>query len=368
MNCMAKTFALVVGARPNFMKAAPLMRRLQGHSERFRPVLIHTGQHYDRNMSEVFFEELKMPRPDKYLGVGSASQAQQTAAIMVELERLWVESRPDLVIVFGDVNSTLAAALVAAKLQIPLAHVEAGLRSFDRTMPEEINRIVTDRLADYLFVSEESGLEHLQREGVSSDRVFHVGNIMIDTLVDSLIASKQTTILEDLGLVAGEYAVLTMHRPSNVDDSDQLSRLLRVISEMSERLTIVFPCHPRTRRELANLSHFDEEKRNGLRMIDPVGYLEFLRLQSEAKFVLTDSGGIQEETTYLGVPCITMRTSTERPATVSEGTNVMSGPDPERIRAAIEDVLGGRQKEGGVPQYWDGQTSNRIVEILLARF
>ncbi len=253
---MVKTVALVVGARPNFMKAAPLMRELHKHPTRFRPLLIHTGQHYDHNMSQLFFDELKLSEPDVYLGVGSSTQARQTATIMIELENLWLDSPPDLVMVFGDVNSTMAAALVAAKLRIPLAHVEAGLRSFDPNMPEEINRIVTDRLSDFLFASEESGLKHLKEEGVAAEKIFHMGNIMIDTLIHSLAACKEKPILEDLGLKPGEYAALTMHRPSNVDDAHTLAELLKVIVEESKRLPFVFPCHPRTRKEMAKLGVF----------------------------------------------------------------------------------------------------------------
>jgi UDP-N-acetylglucosamine 2-epimerase (non-hydrolysing) len=365
---MVKTVALVVGARPNFMKAAPLMRELHKHSTRFRPLLIHTGQHYDHNMSQLFFDELKLSEPDVYLGVGSSTQARQTATIMIELENLWLESPPDLVIVFGDVNSTMAAALVAAKLRIPIAHVEAGLRSFDPNMPEEINRIVTDRLSDYLFASEESGLKHLKMEGVPDEKIFHMGNIMIDTLVNSLAVCKEKPILKELGLVPGNYAALTMHRPSNVDDAHTLADLIRVIVEESKRLPFVFPCHPRTRKEMGKLGAFEGEARGRLIMTEPVGYLEFLQLQSNAKFVLTDSGGIQEETTYLKIPCITMRKSTERPATVDVGSNVMAGPYPDRIKDAIDDVLAGRHKKGDIPKYWDGHTAERIVDLLLDRF
>lgn len=365
---MVKTVALVVGARPNFMKAAPLMRELHKHPTRFRPLLIHTGQHYDHNMSQLFFDELRLSEPDVYLGVGSSTQARQTATIMIELENLWLDSPPDLVIVFGDVNSTMAAALVAAKLRIPLAHVEAGLRSFDPNMPEEINRIVTDRLSDFLFASEESGLKHLKAEGVPDEKVFHMGNIMIDTLINSLAACKEKPVLEELGLKPGQYAALTMHRPSNVDDAHTLAELLKVIVEESKRLPFVFPCHPRTRKEMAKLGAFEEEATSRLIMIEPVGYLEFLRLQSQARFVLTDSGGIQEETTYLKIPCITMRKTTERPATVDVGSNVMAGPYPDRIKAAIDDVMAGRHKKGDIPKYWDGHTAERIVDLLLDRF
>jgi UDP-N-acetylglucosamine 2-epimerase (non-hydrolysing) len=364
---LSRKISIIVGARPNFMKAAPLLRELEKYPDRLEPVLIHTGQHYDANLSQLFFDELKMPRPDVYLGVGSSTHAQQTATIMVELEKIWMVDPPDLAVVFGDVNSTMATALVTAKLLIKLAHVEAGLRSFDHTMPEEINRIVTDRLSDLLFVSEESGLRNLANEGVPSDRVFHTGNIMIDSLVHSLEACKKTAVLDDLSLTSGEYAVMTMHRPSNVDDTRRLSELLDLVNEISHRVPVVFPCHPRTKKEMTNLGVLGRIDSDCFKIIDPIGYLDFLRLQSEAKFVLTDSGGIQEETTYLRIPCITMRENTERPATVETGSNVLTGPHPGKIRQAVENVLNGRHREGAIPKYWDGQAASRIAKIILER-
>lgn len=359
---------LVVGARPNFMKAAPLLRELSKQADKINAVLIHTGQHYSPKLSQLFFDELKLPEPDIYLNVGSSSHAQQTADIMVALEKIWIKASPDLVIVFGDINSTMAAAIVAAKGGIKLAHVEAGLRSFDPDMPEEINRIVTDRLSDFLFVSEQSGMDNLAREGVSDGKVFYTGNIMIDSLVYSLEACKQTTILESLSLTPGKYAVMTMHRPSNVDDTDQLRRLLSVISELSCELPMIFPCHPRTQKEMRGMVPLNEFPDSQLKIIEPVGYLEFLRLQSEAKYVLTDSGGIQEETTYLGVPCITIRKNTERPATVEIGTNVLTGPDPDKIRSEVRRVLDGNSKKGSIPKHWDGQTATRIVKHIIEIF
>jgi len=360
-----KKICLGVGARPNFMKAAPLLRELARHPDKLTPILIHTGQHYSPKLSQLFFDDLKMPKPDVYLGVGSSSHAQQTADIMIGLEKIWIDSPPDLVVVFGDINSTLAAAIVAAKQGIKLAHVEAGLRSRDNEMPEEINRIVTDRLSNYLFVSEQSGLDNLAQEGVDDSRIFYTGNIMIDSLVHSLEACKETTILQDLGLTPGKYAVMTMHRPSNVDDAEKLKRLLTTISELSREFPMIFPCQPRTQKEMAGMDALGNGLDSQLKIIEPVGYLEFLRLQSQAKYVLTDSGGVQEETTYLGIPCITIRKNTERPSTIDIGTNILTGPDPDKIRAEVERILSGQAKNGNIPKYWDGQTAVRIVERIL---
>ena len=361
---MTTKITLIVGARPNFMKAAPLVRELRRHPDHFKPSLIHTGQHYDAKLSDLFFNELEMDPPDLYLGVGSSTHAQQTGRIMVDLEKVWMEEAPDLVVVFGDINSTMAAALVAAKLQIKLAHVEAGLRSFDPAMPEEINRIVTDRLSDYLFVSEQSGLDNLASEGVPESKVFFTGNIMIDSLVNSLEACEKSTVLKDYGLEPGRFAVVTMHRPSNVDDPQQLHQLIDLLNEVGQSIPVIFPCHPRTQKEMAKqgVSLGDN---SSLIIIEPVGYLDFLRLQSQAMFVLTDSGGIQEETTYLRVPCVTMRTSTERPATTDIGSNILTGPDPDRIRPAVRDILNGKHKTGAIPPLWDGRTAYRIVKHLI---
>jgi UDP-N-acetylglucosamine 2-epimerase (non-hydrolysing) len=361
---MPKKIALVVGARPNFMKAAPLMRRLQQFPDRYQPILIHTGQHYDHKMSQLFFDELKMPRPDVYLGVGSGTHAEQTAKIMIDLEKMFADDRPDLVIVFGDVNSTMAAAIVASKATVKLAHVEAGLRSFDPEMPEEINRIVTDRLSDYLFVSEPSGLKNLEDEGVNSEKIYFTGNIMIDTLVHNLKACEGSKILDALGLKPGKFTVMTLHRPSNVDDPRTLRELLVAIAEIGKEAPVIFPCHPRTAKEMNRNGSLADLDPKALRVLEPLGYLDFLRLQSQARLVLTDSGGIQEETTYLQIPCLTLRYNTERPVTVTEGTNQLVGSDPVKLRAAAKDILSGKLKQGRIPENWDGHTAERIVEIL----
>lgn len=361
---MARKLALIVGARPNFMKAAPLMRELHRFPDRFETLLIHTGQHYDHKLSQLFFEELGMARPDIYLGVGSGSHAEQTAKIMVELERVFIEQKPGMVVVFGDVNSTMAASLVAAKLQIKIAHVEAGLRSFDSAMPEEINRIVTDRLSDYMFVTEPSGLKHLQQEGVDKSKVFFTGNIMIDSLANSLAASKKSTILSDLKLEPKKYAVMTLHRPSNVDNPEILMSIIKAVISVGDTVPVVFPCHPRTQKELAKHNLAITPTSGPLRLIEPLGYLDFLRLQSECYFVLTDSGGVQEETTYLQIPCVTMRENTERPVTVDVGSNILVGPHPDKVLDAVRDIIAGKHKKGRIPELWDGHTAERIVAIL----
>jgi UDP-N-acetylglucosamine 2-epimerase (non-hydrolysing) len=355
---MRSTNLLVVaGARPNFMKVAPLMweaARRPGVEAR----LVHTGQHYDRAMSELFFEQLKIPRPDASLGVGSGSHAVQTAEVMKRFEPVLLESRPDAVVVVGDVNSTIACALTAAKLGVPVAHVEAGLRSFDRAMPEEINRVLTDAISDWLFVSEPSGLANLRREGVPEDRIHLVGNVMIDTLLACRDRSESSPILEDLGLADKGYAVLTLHRPANVDDPAVFAGLMGAVGRIGRRLPIVFPVHPRTRKVL-------EGGVPGLRPIDPLGYLDFLKLTAHARLVLTDSGGLQEEATVLGVPCLTMRNNTERPATVDQGTNVLVGLDPERITAAGLRILADPPAAAWrTPDLWDGQAAGRILDIL----
>lgn len=350
----------VAGARPNFMKVAPLLRAMQAQP-RVASFLVHTGQHYDAAMSDSFFRDLGMPEPDVNLGVGSGSHAAQTADVLRDIEPVLLDWKPDAVIVVGDVNSTLAATLAAAKLCIPVAHVEAGLRSFDRTMPEEVNRLVTDVLSRWLFTSEPSGNENLAREGVLSERVHFVGNIMIDTLRANLERARRIDVVEKLGLEPGGYAVLTLHRPSNVDDPEHLLRLFGVLEKIHQRLPVVFPVHPRTK---ATISRELGGKPPGLRVVDPLGYLEFLRLMADSRLVLTDSGGIQEETTVLGVPCLTLRRNTERPVTVTQGTNVMVGPDPERILAEATAILEGRAKAGRIPDLWDGGTAKRIVDVL----
>jgi UDP-N-acetylglucosamine 2-epimerase (non-hydrolysing) len=355
----------VVGARPNFMKVGPIHRALSAR-EGVRSRIVHTGQHYDERMSDVFFRQLELPEPDVYLGVGSGSHAEQTGRVMMAFEKVVQEEHPDLVIVVGDVNSTLAAALVGAKLHVPVAHVEAGLRSGDRAMPEEINRLATDAIADHLFVTERSGLEHLRREGIPDERVHFVGNVMIDSLVHFRTKAAETSVLDDLGVEPKGYALVTMHRPRNVDDPERLAEVVRILEVVAERYPVVFPVHPRTRKNLADAGLDDRlAGLDGVRLLEPVGYLEFLKLMEHAAAVVTDSGGIQEETTYLGVPCLTLRPNTERPVTVEVGTNVLLPLDAERVAERIRDVAAGRFKQGTVPPLWDGKAAERIAEILL---
>ena len=356
----------VVGARPNFMKIAPLMAAYAAHPA-IEPVLVHTGQHYDERMSDLFFRQLGIPEPDINLGVGSASHAAQTAAIMVAFEPVVLRLKPDAVLVVGDVNSTVACGLVSVKLGVRLVHVEAGLRSFDRTMPEEINRVVTDALSDLLFCSEPSGVANLRREGVAEGKIFFVGNVMIDTLLAHRAKAEASRILEDLGLAPGGYAVLTLHRPGNVDDPATLGRILDALEVVQRDLPIVFPVHPRTRKNLEGAGAARVAAMKNLRLIDPAGYLDFLRLMSAARLVLTDSGGIQEETTVLRVPCLTLRDSTERPITAEVGSNRVVGTDTARIVAAYRAVLNGLPSDSKVPPLWDGHAAERIVRILAER-
>ena len=358
-----KTVLHVVGARPNFMKVAPIHRAIAERGA-LHQILVHTGQHYDVKMSDVFFTDLKLPPPDIHLGAGSGSHAEQTAKVMVELEKVCAGKRPDLISVVGDVNSTLAASLVAAKAMIPLAHVEAGLRSNDRTMPEEVNRIVTDRLADFLLTPSTDADENLRREGVDEGRIFFVGNVMIDSLFTFRERAQKLPTLGQMGLAPRKYAVCTMHRPSNVDDPETLYDLLGALGEISRTVPVIFPVHPRTRKILSTadaprpLSDCPQ-----LRLIDPMGYLEFLSLTSQAALILTDSGGLQEEATALEVPCLTLRKNTERPITVTVGTNIIVGTDPERIVAEATKALGGNGKKGRLPERWDGRAAVRIAEI-----
>ena len=356
---MKPEIILVAGARPNFMKIAPIASAILSDG-RLRGTLVHTGQHYDREMSDLFFEQLKIPEPEIRLGVGSASHARQTAEIMTRLEPVLLERRPAAVLVVGDVNSTIASALVAVKLGIPVAHVEAGLRSFDRTMPEEINRILTDSISEWLFVTERSGLEHLSAEGIAPDKVHFTGNVMIDTLVRCREQAAKLDAPSKLGLTPRGYAVMTLHRPSNVDDGRQLGAMLEPIRELGREVPVIFPVHPRTRKILDGI---DAARDSELRLIEPLGYLEFLGLMAEASLVLTDSGGIQEETTVLGVPCVTLRNSTERPVTISEGTNVLAGTEPGAIREAIERARSVSRRPR-TPELWDGRAAERIVGIL----
>ncbi|MCX6136642.1 MAG: UDP-N-acetylglucosamine 2-epimerase (non-hydrolyzing) [Ignavibacteriales bacterium] len=354
----------VVGARPNFMKVAPLHAAFRRYPE-IRHMIVHTGQHYDANMSRVFFEDLGLPEPDVYLGIGSGSHAVQTAKVMIEFEQVLLRETPDLVVVVGDVNSTVACSLVAVKLGIRVAHVEAGLRSFDRRMPEEINRLVTDSIADFLFVSEASGMENLRRENVPDSKVFFVGNVMIDSLVAFRGQARTSRIKATLGVADGDYAMVTLHRPSNVDSAENLSKLIRLLEDLSRFVRIVFPIHPRTKKMLADCGLLNRiENSPHVIVCEPLGYLDFLCLLETAKLVLTDSGGIQEETTYLGVPCLTMRENTERPVTVTEGTNQLMGFDYEGVAVEAAKIIRGEHKKGRIPELWDGKASDRIAEII----
>ncbi|MBD3377785.1 UDP-N-acetylglucosamine 2-epimerase (non-hydrolyzing) [candidate division KSB1 bacterium] len=358
--------ASIVGARPNFMKVAPI-HRLFKQTDAFEPFLIHTGQHYDEKMSKIFFHELKMPEPDLYLGVGSGTHAKQTAAVMIELEKVFLQETPDWIVVVGDVNSTLAASLVASKLHIPVAHVEAGLRSFDRSMPEEINRIMTDAISDLLFVTEHSGMENLKKEGISDEKIHFVGNVMIDSLVEHLEKAKASNILQELNAQPGEYALMTLHRPSNVDNRTVLRGIFDAIDQIQKKCPVYFPIHPRTKKMLIQ---FGLEPRiremNNLHIIDPLGYLSFMRMMSQARLLLTDSGGIQEESTFLGIPCITLRENTERPITVDMGTNQLVGSDPTAILDAFARVWSDKTDEHQVPPLWDGHAAKRIVDVFKA--
>ena len=354
----------IVGTRPNLMKIAPLMEAY-ADAPGIEPILVHTGQHYDDNMSDLFFRQLGIPEPDLNLGVGSGSHAVQTAEIMKAFEPVARERDPSAVVVVGDVNSTIACGLVAAKLGIPLAHVEAGLRSFDRTMPEEINRVLTDAISDLLFCTEQSGVENLRREGVAEERIHLVGNLMIDTLLRHRARAAQSPILDDLGLASGGYAVLTLHRPSNVDDPETLGRIWDALEALQRDMPLVFPAHPRTRRRMAEFGLSPRiDALENLRVLEPLGYLDFLQLMACARLVLTDSGGIQEETTVLKVPCLTLRENTERPVTVEAGGNQVVGSDPARILAAYRKIVDEQTGSGAIPPLWDGRAAGRIVEIL----
>lgn len=358
----------VVGARPNFMKVAPLDRALAQWSSVIEHAICHTGQHYDYAMSAAFFEDLRLPEPRFYLGVGSGSHAEQTARIMLAFEPVCLEYKPDLVIVVGDVNSTIACTLTAVKLGISVAHVEAGLRSFDRTMPEEINRIATDALCQWWFCTEQSGVDNLLREGAATERIFLVGNTMIDSLVAALPAIERCTLRQELGLEPHHYAVVTLHRPSNVDSSQQLAMLLEVLIWLSERMPVVFPVHPRTRQQIEQCGLEPQVQRaRRLLLLEPLRYVHFLALVREAALVLTDSGGIQEETTVLSVPCLTLRTTTERPITVECGTNLLVPPERQRIVEAIEGVMRHPPQRLFVPPLWDGKAAERIAQIIVER-
>jgi UDP-N-acetylglucosamine 2-epimerase (non-hydrolysing) len=355
----------IVGARPNFMKMAPIVAAISRRRAEVSQVLLHTGQHYDEAMSASFFRDLEMPPPDLNLEVGSGTHAEQTARIMLAFEPVLVAAQPDWVVVVGDVNSTLACALVASKLCVRVAHVEAGLRSFDWTMPEEINRVLTDRLADLLLTPSEDADANLRREGLGEEKIVRVGNVMIDTLLVQLERSRCSRVLEELELRPRNFAALTMHRPSNVDNPAALRRIFAALAQIARQLPIIFPAHPRT---TARMHEFGVSAPAGVRLLEPLGYLDFLRLWSNARLVLTDSGGLQEETTALGIPCLTLRENTERPVTVRQGTNQVVGSDPARITEAAFEILRDRQgRASRVPELWDGHTAERIVEALIAR-
>ena len=373
----------VVGARPNFMKVAPLHRAIKNLTG-WTSKIVHTGQHFDAKMSDIFFTQLELPKPDFFLGIGGGSHTEVTAKIMLAFEKIVESEKPDLIIVVGDVTSTLACTLVAIKMGIPLAHVEAGLRSGDRTMPEEINRILTDSVANYLFVTEQSGLDHLKREGVPDEKVFFTGNVMIDSLVRYQEKAKSSSILVELdlqtsdlenrrdtsGLHETDYIVMTMHRPANVDTETGLKAILELIELSTAKTKVVFPIHPRTRSNMAKFGLEDTLTQNkNLILTEPLGYLEFIQLMTHSKAILTDSGGIQEETTYLGIPCLTFRDSTERPITVTLGTNqLLADLNPKITFAALEEILAGHHKKGQIPPLWDGHAAERIAENLFNLF
>ncbi|MFP4528082.1 MAG: non-hydrolyzing UDP-N-acetylglucosamine 2-epimerase [Candidatus Kapaibacterium sp.] len=359
----------VVGARPNFMKVAPIHRAFEKYSDKIEHIIVHTGQHYDPNMSDAFFKDLDMPQPRYFMGVGSGTHAEQTARVMVEFERIIKEVRPDLVIVVGDVNSTLACGITAVKEGVMLVHVEGGLRSFDREMPEEINRIVTDSIADYCFVTEESAIKNLSHEGFPNERIFHTGNVMIDSQHYALPKARQSDVLNRLGLSTGEYILCTLHRPSNVDVESQITKLIDIFSDVTRSRKIVFPMHPRTRKNLVNFGLVEKvEAIRNLIIIDPVGYVDFLALMMNSDFVVTDSGGIQEETTALKIPCLTLRTSTERPITCEIGTNTLVSPKAENIRDEMFRMIAAGHVAGSVPELWDGHAAERIAEIIYNMF
>ena len=358
-----KKIISVVGARPNFIKISPIHKSFQKYKEEIKHLICHTGQHFDKKMSTIFFDDLQMPKPDYYLGIGGGSQAVQTSRIMIEFEKILLEEKPDLVIVPGDVNSTLAASLVAVKLHIPVAHVEGGLRSFDRKMPEEINRLVTDEISHYLFVTEKNGLINLENEGVDKSKIYFTGNVMIDSLVNFMPHINKSKIIDELSLEPGNFVLVTFHRPSNVDEKENLFQLIDAINEIRKVRKVVFPVHPRTRN---NINKFGLSNKIGDNVIilDPIGYIDFLSLTKNAELIVTDSGGIQEETTFLGVQCITVRKNTERPVTCEIGTNHMVGTDFNKVVSATKSILAGNKKVGSIPEYWDGKASNRIVEVI----
>tara|TARA_A100001037_G_C15093735_1_gene610378 strand:- start:342 stop:1442 length:1101 start_codon:yes stop_codon:yes gene_type:complete len=357
----------VVGARPNFIKVAPLDKEFDKYKEKFCHKICHTGQHFDENMSKVFFEDLDLPEPDYYLGVGSGSHAVQTAKIMIEFEKVLKKENPDLIIVFGDINSTMACSIVASKLNIKIAHVESGLRSFDRGMPEEINRIITDKLSDLLFVSEESGLNNLAKEGVNESKIFFVGNIMIDSLVKYWDKIENSKIVKKYKLKKNDYVLATFHRPSNVDSDSDIKSLISLLNEISNRKKVIFPIHPRTLKKIEEIKIINRINSNII-VTDPLGYFDFLCLTKNALIVITDSGGIQEESTFMNVQCITMRNNTERPVTIDIGTNQLAGSNTLSVKKIANNIFDGNIKNGQIPKLWDGKTAQRIVDVLLKKF
>jgi len=358
---------LVCGARPNFVKIAPLLRAIEKHNAQklgaINPPLVHTGQHYDYQMSQVFFQDLELPEPDIYLGIGGGTHAEQTGKILTEIENVLLKEKPMLVVVVGDVNSTLAAALASVKLNIPVAHVEAGLRSFDRSMPEEINRLLTDAISDYLFTPSRDGDQNLLNEGIPKEKIFFVGNVMVDSLLYCKPKAEKSNILQTLDIKEKGYALLTLHRPANVDDSQKLAGILQSLKDVSEQIPLVFPAHPRTKINIEKFGLGTLIKESHISLIEPVGYIDFLALQMYAKFVLTDSGGIQEETTVFGVPCLTLRDSTERPVTITQGTNTLISSTAGIKPAALE-ILNGAARKGSLPELWDGKAAERILEVI----
>lgn len=363
---MSNLIFLIAGARPNFMKIAPLIKQFENNNIEFK--LIHTGQHYDYNMSKVFFDNLGIPEPDIYLNVGSASHAVQTAKIMIEFEKVLLEEEPKLVIVVGDVNSTIACALVAKKLFIKVAHVEAGLRSFDFKMPEEINRILTDQISDYLFTTEKSGEINLRKEGISPEKIFFVGNIMIDNLLMNLERAKNINVLKKYNLEKKNYALITCHRPSNVDHKEDLEKIVEILSFIQEKIKIFFPVHPRTKKNLKKFELISNIKKANIIINEPVGFLEFSNLMLNSRFILTDSGGIQEEASYLNIPVLTLRKNTERPITVEKGTNTIVNKDFNKIKNHVNKILSNDYKNGQTIEKWDGQTAKRITKIIKEGF
>lgn len=358
---------LIVGARPNFMKAGPVIHELRKRQPAWSVRVIHTGQHYDDRLSARFFQDLNLPDPDVHLGIGSGAQVSQVARTMLALEPEFAERQPDLVMVFGDVNSTVAGAFAAAKMHIPVAHVEAGLRSFDRSMPEEVNRSITDSIAELLFTTEPSATDNLAKEGVPGTRIHFVGNTMIDTLMAQLPRIREVALPSQLGLESKRFIVVTLHRPSNVDDPTSLGRIVDMLTDLADRHAVVFPVHPRTSERLRDSGLLTRlHAHANVKLLEPLGYLEFISLVADAALVLTDSGGIQEETTMLKVPCVTLRKNTERPITVAVGTNILAGDDPSSALTIIDGILSGcaRPTPAADPEKWDGRAAGRIVDVL----